>query len=85
MDAKKHVPVTSFSVSGEDRIDTTPGAPGRQNPWAGGRPIRGPGRALPRRTRSEPGKVRLTFRAKGFVEETVVRDRGSRRRGTRAA
>jgi carboxypeptidase family protein len=70
MDSVRHVPVTSFTITGNDRIDRDPGAPGRMNPFSGGQLVEEPqGRFHVDAVKI--GKSSLTFTARGFLPTTV--------------
>lgn len=70
MDAKAHEPIARFTVTGEDLVDAEREAPGARNPYAGGQLVDDPSG----RFRVEPvksGKASLTFRAPGYLPETI--------------
>ncbi|MBI5434361.1 MAG: carboxypeptidase regulatory-like domain-containing protein [Planctomycetes bacterium] len=70
MDAKKHEPVTRFTVAGQDLVDAERDAPGSMNPYSGGQLVEddaGRFRVEPVKT----GKASLTFRAPGYLPETI--------------
>jgi protocatechuate 3,4-dioxygenase beta subunit len=70
MDGARHVPVPSFTIETDDRVEVQADAPGNMNPFSGGILVEDP----MGRFRVDPvrkGKVELTFRAPGYLEETV--------------
>ncbi|HTF90667.1 MAG TPA: carboxypeptidase regulatory-like domain-containing protein [Planctomycetota bacterium] len=71
MNALEHVPVTSFRVSGKDRIDNEVAAPGRRNPYSGGQEIED-AQGKFRIESVQPGPKSLTFNAPGFLPKTVT-------------
>jgi hypothetical protein len=70
MDLSKSAPVTSFEITGNQRIDVDTGAPGRMNPFAGGQQVEDP-RGKFRVESVAAGKRSLTFRAHGYLPTTV--------------
>ncbi len=71
MDAVKHTPLTSFRISGEDRVDDEAGAPGRRNPYAGGQEVEDP-RGHFRVESVGAGLKGLTFSAPGYLPKLVT-------------
>lgn len=70
MDAKRHEPVTRFTITGQDLVDAEREAPGSLNPYSGGQTVEEPSG----RFRVEPvktGKAALTFRAPGYLPQTI--------------
>ncbi len=70
MDSTSHEPVTSFSISGTDRIDADAEAPGRMNPFAGGLSVEskdGTFHVAPVKS----GKISLDFAAPGYLATSV--------------
>ena len=84
IDAARKKPVTSFTVETSDRVEVQADAPGNMNPFSGGILVEHPQGKF----RIDPvkcnEKVRLTFRAEGYVEtsldELTVKE-GETRRG----
>lgn len=84
IDAARKKPVTSFTIETSDRVEVQADAPGNMNPFSGGILVEHPQGKF----RVDPvkcnEKVRLTFRAKGYVEtsldELTVKE-GETRRG----
>ncbi len=70
MDSQKHTPLTSFRISGNDRIDAELDAPGRRNPFSGGQEVEA-ARGDFRVESMQPGKRSLTFDAAGYLSKTV--------------
>lgn len=70
MDAEKAEPVTSFTITGGDRVDTEPEAPGSKNPFSGGLLIEDKGGRF-KLDSVKPGMASLTFSAPGFLSKTV--------------
>ncbi|MBL8859083.1 MAG: carboxypeptidase regulatory-like domain-containing protein [Planctomycetes bacterium] len=71
MDAVKSEPLTAFTISGADRVDTEADAPGARNPFSGGQLVENPGGRF-RVDSVKPGKASLTFSAPGYLEKTVT-------------
>lgn len=70
MDAVKSEPVTSFTITSSDRIDTEAGAPGASNPFSGGQLVEDPaGRFRVDSVRA--GVATLTFSSPGYMPKTV--------------
>ena len=65
-------PVTTFTISTSDRVDTEEEAPGGRNPFSGGTTFEDAGGHF-RLDSLKPGKVALTVNAPGYPE-TVVHD-----------
>jgi hypothetical protein len=70
MDAEKAEPVTSFTITGGDRVDTEPDAPGSKNPFSGGLLIEDKGGRF-KLDSVKPGMASLTFSAPGFLTKTI--------------
>ena len=70
MDLDALQPVPLFEVTGEDRINQVPGAPGSENPFAGGQLFETPDGRF-RIEGVEAGQSELTFRAEGYLPHTV--------------
>lgn len=70
MDAAKSEPLTAFTISGEDRVDTESDAPGARNPFSGGQLVESPTGKF-KVDSVKPGKVSLTFSAPGYIAKTV--------------
>lgn len=70
MDSVKAEPVTSFTITSSDRIDTEAGAPGASNPFSGGQLVEDPaGRFRVDSVRA--GVATLTFSAPGYMPKTI--------------
>ncbi len=70
MDELAAEPVTCFTISTSDRVDTEADAPGGRNPFGGGLTFEDAGGRF-RLDSLKPGKVHLTIGAPGYPETTV--------------
>lgn len=70
MDSGALEPVTSFRITGRDRIDSELGAPGRRNPYAGAQEVEDP-RGRFRVESVASGSASLTFLAPGYFPRTL--------------
>ena len=70
MDENKAEPVTSFTVSGSDRVDTETEVPASRNPFSGGLLVEDPGGKF-RLDSVKPGSASLTFSAPGYLPRTI--------------
>lgn len=70
VDAVQKRPVTHFTISGRDRIDTADGAPGAENPFGGGQLVEDPAGRF-RVPAVKPGTRRLVFSAPGYQSRAV--------------
>ena len=70
MDRERAEPVTRFTITTSDRIELTADAPGRLNPFTGGQLVEDAGGRF-RVEAVQPGDVRLTFQAEGYLPATV--------------
>jgi protocatechuate 3,4-dioxygenase beta subunit len=72
-------PVTTFTISTSDRVDTEEEAPGGRNPFSGGTTFEDPGGHF-RIDSLKPGKVQLTVGAPGYpdtkVDDVVISEDG---------
>ncbi|MCP3918251.1 MAG: hypothetical protein GY711_22095 [bacterium] len=66
MDLEKSAPVTSYTISTTDRVETQLDAPGRLNPFSGGLEVEDEGGRF-RIDQLCPGDVRLRFSAEGYI------------------
>jgi len=71
MDAVRAEPVTSFTISGMDRLETDPEAPTSLNPFSGGQLVENPEGRF-RVDSVAPGQSELTFSSPGYLSEIVT-------------
>lgn len=70
MDEAKSEPVTTFTITTADRVDTEEAAPGGRNPFSGGVLFEDPAGRFELGS-VEPGKARLVFSAPGYLDRVV--------------
>ncbi len=70
MDALRSEPVTSFTITGSDRVDMEGEAPGSKNPYTGGLLVEDQGGRF-KLDAVVPGKATFTFSAPGYQSKTL--------------